>query len=59
MTPVNLSRKPKAVRWQFGIRSRNAPWEALVCIYKALSKLGCGWVPDEDYETAQGNEGDA
>lgn len=50
LTPVNPPKKPKPIRWQFGIRSRNAPWEALLCIYKALSKLGASWLPDEDYE---------
>ncbi len=54
LTPVNPSRKQKPVRWQFGIRSRNSPWEALLCIYKALSKLGCGWLVDEDYEKFHG-----
>lgn len=54
LTPVNLVKKPKPIRWQFGIRSRNAPWEALVCIYKALHKLGCGWIVDEDFEQLHG-----
>jgi len=58
LTPVNPTKKPKPVRWQFGIRSRNAPWEALSCIYKALGKLGCGWVVDEDYEKAHGHDDD-
>jgi len=55
LTPVNAPKKVKPVRWQFGIRSRNAPWEALVCIYKALQKLGAGWQVDEDYEKVHGN----
>jgi len=55
LTPAHPPRKPKPVRWQFGIRSRNAPWEALICIYKALNKLGCGWIPDEDYEMIHGS----
>lgn len=58
LTPVTSTKKPKPIRWQFGIRSRNAPWEALVCIYKALHKLGCGWILDEDFEKVDGN-GDA
>ncbi|KAH9906673.1 protein kinase SNF1 [Xylariomycetidae sp. FL2044] len=57
MTPV-APKKPKPVRWQFGIRSRNAPFEALLCIYKALSKLGASWVIDEDYNKVHGNEAD-
>lgn len=52
LTPVNPPKKAKPVKWQFGIRSRNAPWEALVCIYKALSKLGASWVIDEGYDSA-------
>ncbi|GAP89511.2 putative CAMK CAMKL AMPK protein kinase [Rosellinia necatrix] len=48
MTPV-APKKPKPVRWQFGIRSRNAPFEALLCIYKALGKLGATWLQDENY----------
>ena len=48
LTPVNPPRKSKPVRWQFGIRSRNAPWEALLCIYKALHKLDATWMVDED-----------
>lgn len=59
LTPVNPPKKMKPVRWQFGIRSRNAPWEALVCIYKALSKLGCTWLIDEDFDKVHaGGEGD-
>jgi len=59
LTPVsNTVKKSKPARWQFGIRSRNAPWEALVCIYKALSKLGASWIVDEDYDRMhQGDEG--
>ncbi|KAK8098245.1 Sucrose non-fermenting protein kinase 1 [Apiospora kogelbergensis] len=53
MTPV-APKKTKPLRWQFGIRSRNAPWEALLCIYKALSKLKASWIVDEDYEKLQG-----
>ena len=56
LTPVNPPKKQKPVRWQFGIRSRNAPWEALVCIYKALNKLGAGWIVDEDYDKEHGEE---
>ncbi|KXX74405.1 Carbon catabolite-derepressing protein kinase [Madurella mycetomatis] len=56
LTPVNPPKKTKPVKWQFGIRSRNAPWEALVCIYKALSKLGASWVIDEGYDSARDDE---
>ncbi|ETS74914.1 hypothetical protein PFICI_13398 [Pestalotiopsis fici W106-1] len=55
MTPV-VQKKNKPVRWQFGIRSRNAPWEALLCIYKALHKLNATWVVNEDYDEVHGPE---
>lgn len=55
MTPV-VTKKNKPVRWQFGIRSRNAPWEALLCIYKALHKLNATWVVNEDYDEVHGPE---
>ncbi|KAG5978502.1 Protein kinase [Claviceps digitariae] len=52
MTPIHPPKKLKPVRWQFGIRSRNAPWEALLCIHKALHKLGAKYVPDKEYTQA-------
>ncbi|KAI4597452.1 Protein kinase [Pestalotiopsis sp. 9143b] len=57
MTPV-VTKKNKPVRWQFGIRSRNAPWEALLCIYKALHKLNATWVVNEDYDEVHVPESD-
>lgn len=56
MTPIHPPKKTKPVRWQFGIRSRNSPWEALLCIHKALHKLGATYIPDEDYETRHAEE---
>jgi carbon catabolite-derepressing protein kinase len=56
LTPVNPPKKNKPVRWQFGIRSRNAPWEALLCIYKALAKLGATWIIDEEYDSVHGED---
>lgn len=53
MTPIHPPKKPKPVRWQFGIRSRNAPWEALLTIHKALNKLGATYIPDEDFDPSQ------
>ncbi|EXJ94815.1 CAMK/CAMKL/AMPK protein kinase [Capronia coronata CBS 617.96] len=35
--------KPKARKWQFGIRSRNAPYEAMKCLYAALKAQGAEW----------------
>jgi carbon catabolite-derepressing protein kinase len=55
MTPISTSAKrSKPVRWQFGIRSRNAPWEALLCIHKALHKLGASHLRDEGYNELHG-----
>ncbi|KAI0394072.1 Pkinase-domain-containing protein [Xylariaceae sp. FL0594] len=59
MTPVTAPKKSKPVRWQFGIRSRNAPFEALLCIYKALAKLGATWLVDEDYNQLESEESEA
>lgn len=63
MTPVpekpSTGARPRARKWQFGIRSRNAPWEAMKCIYNALIALDAVWeiIPalasDKD---ANGNE---
>jgi carbon catabolite-derepressing protein kinase len=58
LTPVNQPKRVKPVRWQFGIRSRNAPWEALLCIHKALHKLGAKYLPDEEFERIPGSGGD-
>lgn len=49
MTTSNPPKKSKPVRWQFGIRSRNQPFDALLCIHKALHRLGATYLPDEDY----------
>ncbi|KAL2441974.1 Sucrose non-fermenting protein kinase 1 [Exophiala dermatitidis] len=35
--------KPKPRKWQFGIRSRNAPYEAMKCLYAALRAQGADW----------------
>nr|POE56238.1 carbon catabolite-derepressing protein kinase [Quercus suber] len=41
--PDKVSKKPKPTKWQFGIRSRNTPTEAMLAIYKALQKMGAEW----------------
>jgi len=48
MTPVP-QKKTKPTKWQFGIRSRNQPLEAIGCIYRALQKLGAEWVVDDEW----------
>lgn len=52
MTPVP-QKKAKPTKWQFGIRSRNQPLEAIGCIYRALQKLGAEWVVDEDWQPSR------
>ncbi|KAH0538949.1 hypothetical protein FGG08_004464 [Glutinoglossum americanum] len=47
LTPMP-QKKPRQTKWQFGIRSRNQPSEAISCIYRALNKLGAEWAVDED-----------
>ncbi|KKZ66814.1 hypothetical protein EMCG_07503 [[Emmonsia] crescens] len=39
-----MSAQPKRSRkWQFGIRSRNQPYEAMLCLYKAIRAQGGVW----------------
>ncbi|KXL41497.1 MAG: hypothetical protein FE78DRAFT_156326 [Acidomyces sp. 'richmondensis'] len=33
----------KPIKWQFGIRSRNTPSEAMLALYRALGKMGAVW----------------
>jgi carbon catabolite-derepressing protein kinase len=42
MTPMP-AKKPRQTKWQFGIRSRNQPYEAMACLYKALEKQNATW----------------
>ncbi|KAL8992005.1 MAG: hypothetical protein Q9169_007451 [Polycauliona sp. 2 TL-2023] len=43
------NKKKGGYRWQYGIRSRNQPLDAVHCIYKALKRQGAEWeVPVED-----------
>lgn len=37
------NKKTRHTRWQFGIRSRNQPLDAMLCIYKALKAHGAQW----------------
>lgn len=37
------TKKQRTTKWQFGIRSRNTPCEAMVAIYKALQRMGAEW----------------
>ena len=45
--------KHKTPRWQFGIRSRNEPVDAIKCLYKALESMGdCQWHINPPRQTA-------
>lgn len=42
--PSNSDKKRgKITKWQFGIRSRNQPMDAMLCIYRALKAQGAQW----------------
>ena len=49
LTPLTPAKKTRNTKWQFGIRSRNQPHEALQCIYRALGKLGALWEIHDEY----------
>ncbi|KAK6530798.1 Protein kinase [Arthrobotrys megalospora] len=59
MTPLNpASRKSRPTKWQFGIRSRNQPLDAIACIYRALRKLGAEWLVPAQKGGDKGTEDD-
>ena len=39
----NVPKKQPRTKWQFGIRSRNLPHEAIHCVYKALKAQNAQW----------------
>lgn len=41
--PDKKDKKQRPTKWQFGIRSRNTPAEAMLAIYKALRRMGAEW----------------
>ena len=60
LTPTNLEdtakeAKKHKTRWQFGIRSRNLPHEAMHCVYKALLAQGAQWETPPPPETPPSN----
>ncbi|KAF2139292.1 uncharacterized protein K452DRAFT_310737 [Aplosporella prunicola CBS 121167] len=59
MTPIP-AKKPRPTKWQFGIRSRNQPAEAMLAIYKALRAMGADWeVPTSRKPGGGSNSADA
>lgn len=53
--PDKHSKKPRQTKWQFGIRSRNTPTEAMLAIYKALGKMGAQWEVSKPREPGAGS----
>jgi len=53
-------KEPKARKWQFGIRSRNAPYEAMKCLFGALKSIGADWevVPNLKVDRPEEDEAD-
>jgi carbon catabolite-derepressing protein kinase len=43
-TVTHVTKKSRSTKWQFGIRSKNEPVDAIRCLYKALATMGdCQW----------------
>ncbi|GAB7350012.1 hypothetical protein MBLNU459_g0687t1 [Dothideomycetes sp. NU459] len=55
--PSKETKKPKATKWQFGIRSRNSPAEAMLAIFKALKAMGAVWEVPQMRRPGRGNGG--
>lgn len=53
------SKKSKPTKWQFGIRSRNSPSEAMLAIYRALQKMGAQWETPKLKEPGEPASGEA
>ena len=61
-TPHPSKSRGKSTRWQFGIRSKNEPLDAVKCLYKALKSMGdCQWhvspPNDQSEDLEKKNEG--
>ncbi|KAF2485346.1 kinase-like domain-containing protein [Neohortaea acidophila] len=50
-----VKKKSKPQKWQFGIRSRNTPTEAMLALYKALQKMGAEWEVPKPREPGAGS----
>ncbi|CAK1357386.1 Carbon catabolite-derepressing protein kinase [Cercospora beticola] len=55
--PEGRPKKQRPTKWQFGIRSRNSPAEAMLAIYRALHKMGAVWEvqPPKEHESGSGD----
>ncbi|KAK3117774.1 Protein kinase [Teratosphaeriaceae sp. CCFEE 6253] len=56
--PEKAAKKSKPTKWQFGIRSRNTPTEAMLAIYKALKKMGAVWEAQSPREPGVSGSGE-
>ena len=57
---MRSKQKHKSTKWQFGIRSRNEPVDAIKCLYRALTSMGdCQWrhEPPKDKSQPSGDGG--
>lgn len=50
------AKKPRPTKWQFGIRSRNQPAEAMLAIFKALKAMGADWEVPKIRKAGGGSE---
>jgi len=60
-TGTHVTKKSRTTKWQFGIRSKNEPVDAVKCLYKALVTMGdCQWhvsPPTDESNIANGRNG--
>lgn len=50
--------KSKGRKWQFGIRSRNQPYEAMKCLFNALKNTGADWEIVPNLRTSHSEQDD-
>ena len=56
MLDMRSKSKHKSTKWQFGIRSRNEPVDAIKCLYRALNSMGdCQWRTEPPKDKSQPN----
>ncbi|KAK5114612.1 hypothetical protein LTR85_010189 [Meristemomyces frigidus] len=53
--PDKHTKKSKPTKWQFGIRSRNSPTDAMLAIYRALQKMSAQWEVPRPREAGAGS----
>lgn len=53
--PDKAAKKSRPAKWQFGIRSRNSPAEAMLAIYKALLRMNAQWEVPRPKEPGAGS----